>query len=144
MTFEDTMNLQRSIQRWTFGALVTVAVAAPVSPTAAGALQETGVTRAPSVFQWPGVFDLVATGYPDGERKAVMHIARTDTSYSLVSLQGPPGVLMRFTVSGDSAHVVWNLGTGVMVVDLRGAGDSLTGEWESGDWSGTLRGTRRR
>jgi hypothetical protein len=144
MTFEDTMNSQRSIQRWTLGALATVAVVGPISPIAARASHEASVTPAPTEFHWPGVFDMVATGYPDGERKAVMQIARTDTTYSLVSLQGPPGALMRFTVSGDSAHVLWNLGNGVMVVDLRGAGDSLTGEWESGDWSGAVRGIRRR
>jgi hypothetical protein len=51
---------------------------------------------------------------------------------------------MRFHVTGDSATVIWNLGTEVMMVDLRGTGDSLTGQWTSGDWSGQVRGTRRR
>ena len=96
-----------------------------------------------SAFTWPGVFDLVATGYPDGERAAVIHIARRDTSYALVSLQGPPGTLVRFTVVGDSAHVSWNLGRELMFVDLHGAGDSLTGQWTSGEWSGVIRGARR-
>lgn len=74
-----------------------------------------------------------------------MHIARNDTSYTLVSLQGPPGTLVRFQVSGDSARVVWNLGGAeMMVVDLRGTADSLTGEWTSGDWFGPVRGVRRR
>jgi len=51
---------------------------------------------------------------------------------------------MHFAVSGDSAHVSWFLGHEIMTVDLRGAGDSLTGEWASGELSGPIRGTRRR
>jgi uncharacterized cupredoxin-like copper-binding protein len=98
----------------------------------------------PTTFAWPGVYDVVATGFPDGERAAVLQIARTDTSYSLVTLQGPPGSLERFQVSGDSARVRWNLGTEVMVVDLRGSGDSLTGMWMAGELAGFLKGARRR
>ena len=115
---------------------------APVTPRAAHAAVPSPTAR--SAFSWPGVYDLVGNGFPDGERKAVMHIARTDTSYAIVSLQGPPGSLVRFHVVGDSAHVMWNLGTDVMVVDLRGAGDSLIGVWETDEWSGTVRGVRRR
>lgn len=135
------MSIHTGIQRWTLGALVAIALAGPVSsiPPAAGS-----VAQIPKAFVWPGVFDIVGTGFPDGERRAVMHIAQTDTSYALVSLQGPPGALMRFHVSGDSAHVVWNLGDDVMAVDLCGSGDSLTGEWTSGDWRGPIRGVRRR
>jgi hypothetical protein len=51
---------------------------------------------------------------------------------------------MRFSVTGDSAQVSWFLGSATMVVDLRGAGDSLTGHWSSGELSGLIRGTRRR
>lgn len=96
------------------------------------------------MFDWSGVYDLIGDGFPDGERRAVMEIARKDTAYTLVSLQGPPGALVQFRVNGDSAHVVWNLGTDLMVGDLRGAGDSLTGVWSMSEWSGFLRGTRRR
>lgn len=102
-------------------------------------------SRVPAAkFSWPGVFDLVGTGFPDGDRVAVLQIARTDTAYSLVALQGPPGSLMRFQVSGDSAHVRWNLGYEVMVVDLRGSGDSLYGMWSAGESAGFITGARRR
>ena len=111
----------------------TVAAPAPVAPaTSVGS------------FSWPGVYDIVGTGFPEGERAAVMHIAQRDTGYSLVALQGPPGRLMSFNVVGDSAHVSWFLGGGTMVVDLRGSGDSLTGQWSSGELSGLIRGSRRR
>jgi uncharacterized cupredoxin-like copper-binding protein len=101
-------------------------------------------TASPDMFDWSGIYDLIGTGFPDGERNAVIHIARQDSAYNFVSLQGPPGTLMQFRVNGDSAHVTWNLGTDIMVVDLRGAGDSLTGIWAMSEWSGFLRGTRRR
>ena len=95
-------------------------------------------------FAWAGIYDLVGSGFPEGDRAAVMHIAQHDTSYALVALQGPPGKLMRFQVAGDSAHVSWDLGGQVMFVDLRGADDSITGQWASGESSGVLRGARRR
>ena len=95
-------------------------------------------------FAWAGVYDLMGTGFPEGDRSAVMHIAQRDTGYALIALQGPPGRLMRFNVAGDSAHVSWLLGAEIMVVDLRGAGDSLTGQWSSGESSGLIHGTRRR
>ncbi len=126
-------------------AVTAVALAGLFSPLPGHtAAREVVASASRGPFMWAGIFDVTATGYPDGERKAVMHVARTDTTYSLVSLQGPPGSLVRFHVAGDSAHVVWNLGTSMMVVDLRGSGDSLAGEWSSGDWSGTVRGLRRR
>ena len=138
------MTNHRRIQTFAVAVMAAVAFAVSTVPVL-GAARVPGtspVRRAP--FAWPGVFDLVGTGFPDGERKAVIHIARADTSYSLLSLEGPPGSLVRFRVTGDSAHVVWNLGGGeLMVVDLRGVGDSLTGVWASGDWTGPLRGVRR-
>jgi hypothetical protein len=72
-----------------------------------------------------------------------MEIRRADTSYTLASLHGPPGSLVSFKVAGDSAHVVWDLGTEQMLVDLRGIGDSLIGEWSTSKWSGEIRGIRR-
>lgn len=97
-----------------------------------------------STFAWPGIYDLVGSGFPEGDRTAVMHIARTDTAYSIVALQGPPGKAMRFHVRGDSAHVSWFTGTEIMTIDLRGTGDSLTGGWSTGEWSGRIVGARRR
>ena len=102
------------------------------------------VSANPKTFDWSGVYDLVGDGFPDGERRAVMEIARKDTSFTLVSVQGPPGALAQFRVNSDSAHIMWHLGTDLMVVDLRGAGDSLSGVWSMSEWSGFLRGTRRR
>ena len=75
---------------------------------------------------------------------AVLTIKRADTAYALASLHGPPGSLISFKVAGDSAHVVWNLGTEQMVVDLRGAGDSLVGQGSTTEWNGEIHGTRRR
>lgn len=94
--------------------------------------------------QWSGVYDLLGTGFPDGQRTAVMQLAQRDTGVTLVAVQGPPGKLVQFRVDGDSAHVMWNLGTDLMVVDLRRSGDSLTGVWSTSEWSGPIHGTRRR
>jgi hypothetical protein len=73
-----------------------------------------------------------------------MQIAKADTSYTLVSLQGPPGNASIFQVVGDRAHIVWNLGRDLMYVDLRGSRDSVAGEWYIGDESGSIRGAPRR
>ena len=59
---------------------------------------------------------------------AVLEIGRKDTSYTLQKLSGPPGNATIFQVTGNRAHIVWNLGTDLMYVDLRGSGDSLTGD----------------
>jgi len=75
---------------------------------------------------------------------AVLEIGRKDTSYTLQKLSGPPGNATIFQGTGNRAHIVWNLGTDLMYVDLRGSGDSLTGEWFIGDEGGPLRGARRR
>ena len=114
-----------------------------VEPARAVSATPSSVTT-PTTFAWPGIFDLVGTGFPDGDRVAVLQITRADTSYSLVTLQGPPGNLVRFQVSGDSAHVRWNLGNEIMLVDLRGSGDSLFGMWSAGELAGFVKGARRR
>ena len=120
------MSIHTSITLRATVALAAVALAGLVSPFAPHTqAREVVATASRTAFAWPGIYDLTAVGYPDGERNAVMHVTRNDTTYSLVSLQGPPGSLVRFHVSGDSAQVVWNLGTHVMIVDLRGSGDSL-------------------
>ena len=106
-------------------------------PRAPTKLRESGA------FYWPGIYDLVGTGFHDGERRAVMHIRRSDTSYVLTELEGPPGDLLAFDVAGDSAHVVWNMSGAVMVVDLRGVRDSVYGRWSIGERSGDIYGARR-
>ena len=95
-------------------------------------------------FSWPGTYDIVGSGFPEGERKAVMEIGQTGTSYTLQKLIGPPGNATLFEVIGDRARIVWNLGTELMYVDLRGRRDSLAGEWFIGDEGGQIRGARRR
>jgi hypothetical protein len=104
-----------------------------------------GVHREPvAVFEWTGIFDMIGTGFPDGERRAVMAISRQDSAYALSMLQGPPGELESLAVVGDSAHVVWNLGPEEMLIDLRGTGDSLVGVWSTADWRCEVKGARRR
>lgn len=101
-------------------------------------------SRRHSAFDWAGVFDVIGTGFPDGERRAVMAIGRQDSAYVLRMLQGPPGELTSMSVAGDSAYVVWNLGPEEMLINLRGIGDSLMGEWSTSHWRGDVRGVRRR
>ncbi len=94
---------------------------------------------------WTGTYDVVADGFPEGSRRAAFTVARHDTGYALVSLQGPPGRLTTAHFVGDSAHVVWNLGAaeGAMRVWLHAAGDSVAGAWAGGDQQGQLHGRRR-
>ena len=139
------MSIHTRIEPRVAATVAAVALAGLLSPfTPHTSASEVALAATREAFTWPGIYDLTAVGYPDGERTAVIHVTRADTTYSLVSLQGPPGSLVRFNVTGDSAQIVWNLGPHMMFVDLRGSGDSLAGEWSSGDWSGTVRGVRRR
>ncbi|HEX6050539.1 MAG TPA: hypothetical protein VFZ21_14770 [Gemmatimonadaceae bacterium] len=95
-------------------------------------------------FSWPGTYDLVGSGFPDGNRHAVMHVERRDSSYTLEMLEGPPGELIAFRVSGDSAHVVWSMSGPVMAVALHGVRDSVYGRWSIDERSGSIVGVRRR
>jgi hypothetical protein len=117
-----------------------------LTPATTTTLTTVAASPSPRVasFSWPGVYDLVGSGFPEGDRMAVLEIGRKDTSYTLQKLSGPPGNATIFQVTGNRAHIVWNLGTDLMYVDLRGSGDSLTGEWFIGDEGGPLRGARRR
>jgi hypothetical protein len=94
-------------------------------------------------FVWPGTYDLFGTGFSDGERRAILTVTPHDTSYRF-ELFGPPGTLKSLRIVGDSAHVAWDLGGPVMMVELRGVGDSLDGRWFVGEESGFVYGTRRR
>jgi hypothetical protein len=128
----------------TYSLGVFVAAVLIVSASRVATSSATTLTALPLQFSWTGTYDLVGTGFPDGERRAVIQVARADTSYTLASLQGPPGSLVSFSIVGDSAHVVWNLGAEQMLVDLRGTGDSLVGRWATNEWNGDLLGFRRR
>jgi len=130
------------MRTYSFGFFVAAVLIVGASRVATSSA--TPLMALPYQFSWTGTYDLVGTGFPDGERRAVMHIARADRSYTLALLQGPPGTLVSFNIVGDSAHVIWNLGAEQMLVDLRGAGDSLVGRWATNEWSGELLGFRRR
>ena len=131
-----------------FGAVLLAALAcssaSPATTTVTAVRPADTVIATPASFSWAGVFDLVGSGFPEGDRRAVMEVAKQDTSYRLVALEGPPGNAMVVQFTGNRAHIVWNLGTELMSVDLRGKGDSLTGEWFVDDASGEIRGARRR
>lgn len=112
---------------------------------AAGTLAHTGNNgdQHARAFDWPGTYDLIGTGFHNGERFATMTVTRHDTSYS-VSLDGPPGVLHSLRITGDSAQVVWDMREMLMHVHLVGDDDDLSGKWRIGNDSGTVFGTRRK
>lgn len=119
-------------------ALDAAAGAAPAAAPAAAA-------ERPPLATWPGVYALVGSNFPDGTRAAQLEIARVDTTYR-VAVHGPPGELVDFRLVADSAYVLWDLGSdgAVMAVDLRLAGDSVTGRWQIGDAQGSIAGRRVR
>ncbi len=86
----------------------------------------------------------MGSGFSDGNRQAVIHVERRDSSYTLEMLEGPPGELITFRVRGDSAHIVWNMDGPVMTVDLHGVRDSVYGRWSVAERSGSIVGARRR
>jgi hypothetical protein len=94
-------------------------------------------------FSWPGTYHLVATGFPDGTREAVMQFTKHDTLYDVTAISGPPGSALLVRVVDDSAHILWDLDGATMIVDLRGRGDSLTGHWYIEDRGGPILGKRR-
>lgn len=99
--------------------------------------------RLAQAFEWPGTDDLIGTGFATGDRFAVLTVTPRDTSFDF-QFNGPPGSLTSLQVAGDSAHVVWNMEGPVMMIDVRGTGDSLDGAWSMGEESGQVYGTRRR
>jgi hypothetical protein len=107
------------------------------------ALSAAAFTRPADSFSWPGTYHLVATGFPDGTREAVMRFTQRDSRYEVTALSGPPGVALAVRVVDDSAHILWDLDGQTMVVDLRGQGDSLTGHWYIEDRDGQVLGKRR-
>ena len=94
-------------------------------------------------FEWPGTYDLVGQGFPEGERRATLIVERRDTTL-LSKVEGPPGLLVSSRFAGDSAEFVWSLPTDLMYVEVQGTGDRLTGQWTIGQQKGVLLGTRRK
>jgi hypothetical protein len=129
------------------GSLASLEPRAPRSPQVparhATVRSSAGDVRLTHAFEWPGTYDLLGTGFADGPRVAVLTVTPRDTSYHF-EIAGPPGALKSLRVVGDSAHVAWDMGGPVMMVDLRGSGDSLDGRWYVGEESGDIIGTRRR
>ena len=114
------------------------------SPAPSPAPAASAAARAPLVA-WPGTYELVGSNFPDGTRAAGLEIARVDTTYRL-TVHGPPGELVTFRIVADSVHVLWDLGPGdaLMAVELRLAGDALTGRWEIDGAHGPITGRRVR
>ena len=70
------------------GAAVTIVAAALASTSRVTTASATPAYEATS-FAWSGVYDLVGTGFPDGQRNAVMYISKEDkTEWSTVDWQG--------------------------------------------------------
>jgi hypothetical protein len=92
---------------------------------------------------WVGTYQLVGSGFPEGDRRAQLIIARRDTTHA-VSVAGPPGRLVSFWLVGDSALVVWGLPDELMEVRLRQRGDSVHGVWQVAHSKGAIRGARAR
>jgi hypothetical protein len=111
--------------------------ATPIRPAAAA----TVIAR--PQFAWPGIYDLVGQGFPEGERRATLIVERRDTAL-VTNVEGPPGRLISSRFTGDSAQLVWSLPTDLMYVEVQGIGDQLTGQWTIGYQTGNLSGTRRR
>lgn len=95
-------------------------------------------------FAWVGTYDVVGHNFPEGSRSAVLTIERHDTAYAF-AVVGPPGQLAAAHIAGDSAQLMWDLGPSgdLMTLDLRGAGDSLTGTWRIDQAGGPVRARRR-
>jgi len=70
------------------GAAVTIVAAALALTSRVTTASATPAYEAAS-FAWSGVYDLVGTGFPDGQRNAVMYISKEDkTEWSTVDWQG--------------------------------------------------------
>jgi hypothetical protein len=99
----------------------------------------------PPAPSWEGIYDLIGSGFPEGDRAATLVITRPDTGYA-ATLQGPPGQMAEFRIGRDSLSLIWDLqdGTAPFQVRLgRTATDSVTGTWTSGVNNGFVRGMRR-
>jgi hypothetical protein len=129
---------------FTVGCLSRPASTASIRPAPEATPQvRAAITPAPKPFAWAGTFDVIGDGFPDGMRSAIITITPRDTVFDFF-IEGPPGTLMSSMFAGDSLHVVWDMLGVPMYVDLRGAADSLDGQWRMADRGGRIWGTRRR
>lgn len=111
----------------------------------AGCASQSGDPTPPPVRSWAGVYDLVGSGFPEGDRTATLIISGPDTAYT-ANLQGPPGHLVEFRAGRDSLTLAWDLEDGSVpfVVRLgRTPADSVTGAWSQAMQGGLVRGSRR-
>ena len=67
-------------------ASILAAAAAGARLSAADAHAAPHVVPAPP-FSWPGVYDIVGTQFPEGSRRAMLTVERTDSTYR-VSIEG--------------------------------------------------------
>jgi hypothetical protein len=93
-------------------------------------------------FSWPGTYELIGS-YPEGDRRAVMEVAKSGVSYTLKMIEGPPGTLVEMLVSGKEAIITWDMEGHLMIVNLVATGDSVHGTWLAGSSEGPIRGARR-
>jgi hypothetical protein len=111
----------------------------------AGCASQSGDPKVPPVRSWAGFYDLIGTGFPEGERAAMLIVSGPDTAYTAI-LQGPPGHLAELRVGRDSLRFAWDLEDGSVpfVVRLgRSASDSVSGTWIQGTNGGLVRGKWR-
>jgi len=101
---------------------------------------------APPVRSWVGTYDLLGTGFPEGDRTARLVISGPDTAYAAI-LQGPPGHMAEFRPGRDSVVFSWDLEDGEVPFQVRlgrrTGSDSVTGTWSQGINGGQVRGMWR-
>ena len=111
----------------------------------AGCASQASDPVTPPVRSWAGVYDLVGSGFPEGDRSAALVITGPDTAYTGI-LQGPPGHMMEFRVGRDSLAFSWDLEDGSVPFQVRlgrTPSDSVSGTWTQGTGGGFVRGIRR-
>jgi hypothetical protein len=129
-------------------AALAAACARPASSTAptpggGGAAASEAAATGAAPAAWPGTYDLVAVGYREGPRAAVMTVTRSDTGY-VMAIQGPPGRGLSQRFAGDSAHAVWLIAEGdTLFVDLRLVRDSVHGRSRGRTLTAAVEGRRR-
>jgi len=111
----------------------------------AGCASRSGDSTPPPARSWVGIYDLVGSGFPEGDRSATLIVSGPDTAYA-ASLQGPPGHMVEFQAGRDSVVFLWDLEDGSVPFEVRLGRtdpDSVRGTWSQGPNGGLARGSRR-
>jgi hypothetical protein len=99
----------------------------------------------PPVRSWAGVYNLIGSGFPEGDRAATLFISGPDTAYTAY-IEGPPGHLAELRTGRDSLAFSWDLEDGSAPFQVRlgrSASDSVSGSWIQGTNGGLVRGSWR-